>query len=131
MGDVYDEPIADEHAVHSLEHGAVWITYRPDLPKDQVAELEKKVRGKDFMMLSPYPGLKQPISLQAWGYQLPVDDAGDSRIDDFIGALRTHGPEKGAACSNGVTVTGDKPREVQPPQQPGAPGGAPAPAPGG
>ena len=30
----YDEPVVKERAVHSQEHGAVWITYRPDLPAD-------------------------------------------------------------------------------------------------
>ena len=29
QGEVYDEPIAGEHAARSLEHGAAWITYRP------------------------------------------------------------------------------------------------------
>ena len=110
MGDVYTEPIAKEHAVHSLEHGAVWIAYRPDLPKDQVNELADKVRDKPFMMMAPYPGLDVPISLQAWGYQLKVDNAGDGRIDDFIDALRqnaTQEPQVG--CSEGITDTSDTP----------------------
>ncbi|MGH3737433.1 MAG: DUF3105 domain-containing protein, partial [Micromonosporaceae bacterium] len=117
QGNVYDAPIAKEHAVHSMEHGTVWITYQPDLPKDQVEKLAERVRGKDYMMLSPFKGQPTKISVQAWGYQLQLDDAEDSRIDDFSGALRGEGPEKGAACSEGVTVTGDAPREVQPPQQ--------------
>ncbi|PZM88543.1 MAG: hypothetical protein DIU79_16690 [Actinobacteria bacterium] len=113
MGDVYDAPIANEHAVHSLEHGAVWITYRPDLPKDQVEKLAERVRGKEKMMMSPYEGLDAPISLQAWGYQLKVDHADDKRIDDFIKALRVNASIEGpnALCANGVTETGTTPRD--------------------
>ncbi len=105
-GDVYDAPIADEKAVHSLEHGAVWITYRPGLDAASVQRLADRVSGVDHMLLSPHPRQTAPISLQAWGYQLAVDRADDPRIDAFIRKYRiTAGPEKGATCAGGWTAT--------------------------
>ncbi|GHJ05987.1 hypothetical protein TPA0907_03540 [Micromonospora humidisoli] len=119
MGDVYDAPIANEHAVHSLEHGTVWITYRPDLPADQVSKLRGKVQGVEKAMLSPFEGLDKPISLQAWGYQLKVDNADDSRIDEFIKTLRVNASVEGpnANCGQGITATGTAPRDNVPQQQ--------------
>lgn len=115
MGDVYDAPIASEHAVHSLEHGAVWITYRPDLPADQVAKLAEKVKGQEKLMLSPFQGLDKPISLQAWGFQLKVDNADDSRIDEFIKTLRVNASIEGpTAPCQGITATGTTPRDSGP-----------------
>jgi len=122
FGDVYDAPIANEHAVHSLEHGAIWITYRPDLPADQVEKLAARVRGNDYMLMSPYEGLDSPISLQAWGFQLKVDNADDKRIDEFIRTLRdVAGPEE-ATCSFGnyVTATGTTPRDMSQQAPPGS-----------
>ncbi len=114
-GDVYDAPIAAEHATHSMEHGAVWITYRPDLPADQVQRLADRVRNVDYMLLSPHEGLDTPVSLQAWGYRLTVASADDERIDEFIRAARVNaGPEQGATCSGGITATGTTPRELAP-----------------
>lgn len=108
QGMVYDAPIPKEHAVHSLEHGAVWITYRPDLPAAQVSKLSDKVKGKDYMMMSPYEGLDKPVSLQAWGYQLKLDSADDSRIDEFIKALRVQASmEPTAGCASNQTSTGN------------------------
>lgn len=101
-GTVYPNPIANENAVHMLEHGAVWITYKPGLPAAQVAALTKLVAGQDRTAMSPYPGLKTNVSVQAWGYQLFVDDATDPRIQQFITALRYNQkttPEPGATCS--------------------------------
>jgi hypothetical protein len=126
QGDVYPDQIANEHAVHALEHGSVWITYRPDLPKDQVEKLAAKVHGNDFMLMSPYPSLDKPISLQAWGYQLKLDNAADPRIDRFIKALRQNATqEPGAACStasgNYITSTGTTPHDLGSP----APGATP------
>lgn len=112
-GVVYDAQVPNEHAVHGLEHGAVWITYEPSLPQDQIDQLSGMVEGADFTFMSPFPGLDAPISLQAWGYQLKLDDAGDNRIRDFIRTLRGNtGPEAGQATCGGpssVTVTGTTP----------------------
>jgi len=125
-GDVYDAQVASEHAVHSMEHGAVWITYRPDLAKDQVEALATKVRGNDYLLMSPFEGLDKPISLQAWGYQLKVDSASDGRIDEFIQALKQNASMEGptSTCSTGnfVSATGTDPRTIQPQPQP-QPGG--------
>src|SRR5262245_16125077 len=66
---VYTEPIANEHAVHSLEHGAVWITYQPGLPADQVARLAEITRQSNYRLLSPYPGIDSPVIVSSWGYQ--------------------------------------------------------------
>jgi hypothetical protein len=110
-GDVYPEQVPNEHAVHSLEHGAVWVTYQPDLPGDQVAALARRVEGSEYLFMSPFPDLLRPISLQAWGYQLQVDDAADPRIDEFIQVLaRNASPEgPGAPCGIGRTTTGTEP----------------------
>jgi hypothetical protein len=59
------------------------------------------VTGQGYIMLSPYPGLDAPISLQSWGHQLKLDDAQDKRIDQFIQSLRLNEytyPEPGASC---------------------------------
>jgi hypothetical protein len=115
LGDVYPAEIPKEQAVHSMEHGAVWITYRPDLPKDQVDELARKVNNVEFMLMSPYPGLDVPISVQAWGYQLKVGRADDGRIDDFINALKKNATqEPQAGCSGGITDTGTVPLDLAP-----------------
>lgn len=102
-GTVYPDPIRSENAVHSLEHGAIWVTYRPDLAADQVEALKKRVDGVPQMLMSPYPGLKSPVGLQSWGHQLFVDSASDPRVDEFITDLRLNSvttPEYGASCTN-------------------------------
>jgi hypothetical protein len=102
-GTVYPNQIANENAVHDLEHGAVWITYKPGLPADQLDVLTKLVAGQQYMLMTPYAGLKTNVSLQAWGYQLFVDSATDKRVKQFIKDLRLspkNTPELGASCSN-------------------------------
>lgn len=120
MGDVYDAPIANEHAVHAMEHGAVWVAYKSGLPADQVETLASKVRGNEYMLMSPIDNLDHNVSLQAWGYQLKLDSVDDGRIDEFISALRQNATvEAGATCSGGITATGTTPRDIGKDQQGG------------
>lgn len=101
-GIVYTSAVRNENMVHSLEHGTVWITYNPDKIKDAALDkLKSKVEGQQYMMLSPYPNLDRPISLQSWGHQLKLDSADDTKIDDFIKSLRGNQyqtPEPGGRC---------------------------------
>ena len=113
-----------------MEHGAVWITYKSSLPKDQVDKLAKRIKGNDFSLMSPYDAQDTPISLQTWGYQLKVSDASDPRIDAFIKALRqVSAREPGATCSsdNMITETGTIPHDLGK-DAPSQPAGQPAPA---
>jgi hypothetical protein len=101
-GVVYPNAVRTENMVHALEHGTLWIAYDPTKVKGaDLDKLTKRVNGQDFTMLSPYPGLNRPISLQSWGHQLKVDSPDDPRIDEFIQALRRNQytyPEVGATC---------------------------------
>jgi hypothetical protein len=99
---VYPQPVPDELAVHSLEHGAVWVTYRPDLPADQVTALEDAIPDT-YMVLSPREGLPSPVVASAWGTQIELTGADDPRLEVFIKEFRQgpNTPEPGAACTGG------------------------------
>ena len=100
----YAEPVRDENAVHSLEHGAVWITYSPNLPQDQVQRLREIAQSNNYVLVSPYPGLQSPVVASAWGKQLTLESADDPNLERFVRAFSQgpQTPEPGAACSGGV-----------------------------
>ncbi|MDA3036525.1 MAG: DUF3105 domain-containing protein [Actinomycetota bacterium] len=97
---IYTSPVDTSMSVHSLEHGAAWISYQTTLPKDQIKTLESFVTPSSYRLIAPYDNLASPIVLSAWGKQLSVDNASDSRIAVFLKAF-TQGPdtpEPGAPC---------------------------------
>ncbi|TFD79180.1 DUF3105 domain-containing protein [Cryobacterium fucosi] len=101
---VYTQPVDTWRAVHSLEHGAVWITYRSDLPQDQIDALTTAAAANPYELLSPYPDLPAPVIASAWGKQLQLDGADDPRLPVFLQAYLQgpQTPEPGAPCSGGV-----------------------------
>jgi len=107
---IYEEPIETGHALHSLEHGAVWITYAADLSEEEIASLQERVDDQGYLLLSPYPDQPIPVVLTAWGVQLQLDDADDGRINQFIDRYRQgpYTPEPGATCDQGVGTPLDR-----------------------
>lgn len=99
---VYDDPLTDEYAVHDLEHGAIWITYRPDdVDDDNIEDLEGQLPDNGIM--SPYPDQSAPVVITTWGRQLELTGPDDPRIGLFIdeyGAGET-APEPFASCHGG------------------------------
>lgn len=107
---VYTQPVPNENAVHSLEHGAVWVTYDPaQVSDDDIAALEAQLPST-YTVLSPYEGMDSPIAVSAWNAQLKVDEADDERIEQFIRAYwrSTNAPEPNAACTGAYDAPGKK-----------------------
>lgn len=111
QGTVFTDQVPEENVLHSLEHGAAWVTYRPDLPQAQIQQLAKQVDGRPYRLLSPRPEQQEPIVLTAWGRQLAVESADDDRVDGFLDAYSNgpQTPERGATCAGGTLSTGDVP----------------------
>ncbi len=103
----YGQPIPNERGVHSMEHGAVWITHRPDLPGPQVSRLRSLAR-QSHVLVSPYPGLPAPVVASAWGRQVQLESADDPRLQQFLTQFRQgpQTPEPGASCDGEGTALG-------------------------
>jgi hypothetical protein len=99
----YEEPIEDRHAVHSMDHGVVWITYRPDLPEQQLETL-RPYGNEDYVILSPYPGQDAPVTATSWRIQLELNGADDPRLRRFVNQFRISelAPLSGNRCTLGV-----------------------------
>ena len=101
---IYDQPVGLGNALHSMEHGAVWLTYRPDLGAKDVSDLQALVRGHGYVLMSPYATQKKTVVLTAWGVQLVIDSLPDERIAKFITyyELGPQNSEPGAPCSGAL-----------------------------
>ncbi|WP_030291588.1 DUF3105 domain-containing protein [Streptomyces katrae] len=103
-GDVYKNPVPEVNAVHSLEHGAVWVTYNEKAAKGDVDRLAGTVAKTPYTLMSPVKEQAGTIMLSAWGKQLTVDKADDPRVAQFFTKYvqGPQTPEPGAACTSGL-----------------------------
>ncbi|NTW40459.1 MAG: DUF3105 domain-containing protein [Cellulomonadaceae bacterium] len=100
----YTAPVRAENAVASLARGAVWVTYEPDLPSDQV-ELLRRLSGDGWsLVVSPFAGLPTPVVASAWGVQVTLPDARDERLEVFVRRYQdgAQAVRSGDACQGGT-----------------------------
>ncbi len=98
----YDIPVPDEHVVHDLEHGAVWLAYSPDLDADELEVIWHLTRVGEKVVASPYRSLRpgEAVVATAWARQLRLDEVGDERLADFVLQYvdGSQAPEAGGSC---------------------------------
>jgi hypothetical protein len=91
---IYDTPFPDEQLIHNLEHGHIWIAYKPNLPADQIeklADIAKSYGSK--IIMTPREANDSPIAIVAWEHLFKLDSVDEPQIKVFIDAYRGHGPE--------------------------------------
>ncbi|MGW3654737.1 DUF3105 domain-containing protein [Streptomyces sp. NPDC005151] len=102
--DVYTEAIPNENAVHSLEHGAVWVTYNDKAQPADIKKFADRVAKTPYSLMSPVKDQDAPLILSAWGKQVTVKSATDARVAQFFTKYvqGPQTPEPGAACTGGI-----------------------------
>jgi hypothetical protein len=111
----YTVEVTPELAVHSLEHGAVWITYRNDVDDATREGIEALAEQHAYVLAAPYPANPAPVVLTAWGRQVGIDSLDDPVVALFLDTYLEDGPttpEPGAACSGAVGRPPDQPNTL-------------------
>lgn len=91
----YDRQLPDEQVVHNLEHGHIWISYKPDLSPEVVKVLKGFAGGN--VIMTPRSKNDLDIALAAWGrldkFNSESSGPDQQRIKDFISRYQNKGPE--------------------------------------
>ena len=94
--DFYTAEIPDEYIIHNLEHGDIWIAYKPEI-SDEVKTKIKKYAGPR-VIVTPRAHNETDLALVAWGrldaFNLEGGSVPEQRILDFIKRYQNKGPEK-------------------------------------
>jgi len=92
---IYDKAPADGNLVHSLEHGAVILWYRENLPKQDIEKLKKifsQTPGKSI--ITPRKSLDVPVAVSSWGRVLRLKKIDEKQIKTFFETNHDRAPEQ-------------------------------------
>jgi type II secretory pathway pseudopilin PulG len=91
---VYDTPQVDEQFVHNLEHGGIWISYKPSIDADTKAKLQAIAKANPgSVVMSPREADESPIVLASWTRLEKLESYDEAKILDFIKSNKNKSPE--------------------------------------
>lgn len=114
---IYDYEVNDRIFIHNLEHGGIWIAYKPSIPAEVVTEL--KAIADEFgglkIVMAPRSANDADVAVAAWRHVHTFNISGGhlsdqqkTDIKNFYKALRDHAPEDVPSFMGGVD-----PKEVK------------------
>lgn len=92
----YREERPDEVLIHNLEHGGIWISYKPGIPEETIKKLEGFYeRYGRKIIVTPRAKNDADIAIVAWTRldTFSVSEYSDERVNRFIEVFRNKGPE--------------------------------------
>ena len=90
---IYSTPLKDEQAIHNLEHGGIWISYK-DIDEQTKSQLEAIAKANSgSVILSPRSNNDAKITLSSWLRQTKLDNYDEAKILEFIKANKNKSPE--------------------------------------
>ncbi len=85
---------AEGQLVHSLEHGYVIAWHQPDLPAEQLTQLEQyAAEHEGDVIVAERPALPVPVAATAWGERLLCEQVEPDALDRFFDEHVGNGPE--------------------------------------
>lgn len=99
---VYDYEVNDKIFIHNMEHGGIWISYRPGVASSTVQALKDIVSefGGSKIVMAPRSANDTDVAVAAWTRLLKLNLTGGVLSDDqknqiraFYRAYKNHGPE--------------------------------------
>jgi len=91
---VYKAEQPDERLIHNLEHGGIWISYKPDTAAETVAKLEDFAQRYRKVIVAPRAANDSNMALAAWTRLQKLESFDENAILEFIQAHYDQGPEK-------------------------------------
>lgn len=91
---VYAKEIDDKAALHGLEHGGIWISYK-DIDEEAIKILEEIGKQNPLsVIVSPRPANDALISVASWGRMMILDSADNALIQKYIDEYKNQSPER-------------------------------------
>jgi hypothetical protein len=91
---IFTNEIDDMQAVHSMEHGGIWISYK-DINEEEIAVLEDiGKQNSQSTLVSPRSGNDNKIVVASWGKVMRLEIADKALIQKYIDTYKNQSPEK-------------------------------------